>query len=143
MDGPSLERNQVLGGGINSFMQTGLPIQCVGTKSHRCWMLPKLVWVFAEQRWGRKGFALGSWEDEYSGLAYHWPLDGSHSTAVSFSGLPTTTPQAQAMGLPSYRLRSALLPAFVLVEALALWGSIHPHCSPHASTQTSFVLLVI
>ena len=101
MDGPSLERNQVLGGGINSFMQTGLPIQCVGTKSHRCWMLPKLVWVFAEQRWGRKGFALGSWEDEYSGLAYHWPLDGSHSTAVSFSGLPTSTPTtAQNLALP-------------------------------------------
>ena len=61
----------------------------------------------------------------------------------AWTGLPTPTPQAQAMGLPSYRLRSALLPAFVLVEALALWGSIHPHCSPHASTQTSFVLLVI
>lgn len=27
-------------------------------------MLPKLVWVFAKQWWGRKGFALGSWEDE-------------------------------------------------------------------------------
>lgn len=52
-------------------------------------------WVFAEQRWGRKAFALGSWEDGYSGLASHWPLVGS------LRGLPSSAPTAaQSLALP-------------------------------------------
>lgn len=70
--GSHWNRNQVLGGRISSFVQTGLPIQRVGTKSHHCQMLPKLVWVLAEQRWGGKGFALGAGRTS----AVAWPLTG-------------------------------------------------------------------